>query len=227
MNNQLMATVASACRIPIQRTHAIGGISDQIFAAIERDESLYLDCVDITLKITSGANSATLDSALRFGGSVWGVGADGMGLERRVPESAARAFDSAKTPGDSAAEELISAWAAAYGRNPDPSDSWDHAIKAVEELLIPLVVPKVAKANLGSVAGEIGANPTKWDFGLESNAGRTNGETLEGLLRLIWPNPDRHGGASKRAPTQDEAEAAVAVAVLIVNLCRGRLKRVS
>lgn len=225
MHNGLMAQVASACRIPVMRTHEIGGISNQIFAAIERDEDLYLDCVDATLQVADRPNATGLSTALQVGGSVWKVRADSRGLERRVPEATAEAYGRAVAACDPVADELKKAWGAVFGRSPDPSDAWDHAIKAVEELLIPIVVPKVSKPNLGAVAGEIKANPERWTFGLQSNSGRGNGETLEGLMRHIWPNPDRHGGGTKRAPTQDEAEAAVVIAVAIVNLCRGRLSK--
>lgn len=224
MNNSLMAQVASACRIPVRRTYETGGISDQIFAAIERNEDLYLDCLDVTLYLARQGGDA-LARTLTTGGSVWTVRPDAQGLERRVPEATAEAYASAIAAADPVAEELKEAWAATYGRSGDPSDAWDHAIKAVEDLLIPIVVPKIPKANLGTVAGEIKANSTRWNLGLPENGGRTNGDVLEGMLRLIWPNPDRHGGAAKRAPTSDESEAAVLTAIAIVGLCRNRLEK--
>ncbi|MFI0449769.1 hypothetical protein [Actinomadura sp. 6N118] len=98
------------------------------------------------------------DSASR-GGSVWTVNSAGKGLERRVDETTTDAFLRAIAPADMASAEIAAAWAAVYGRNPDPSDGWDHAIKAVEELLIPIVVLNQQKANLGGVAGELKANP--------------------------------------------------------------------
>lgn len=225
MNNRLMAEVASGLRIPVRRTHEIGGISDQIFTAIERDDDLYLDCLDLMLHLGGGHTAGNLNSILRTGGSAWRVNDSKTGLERRVDESATAAFELVMSPGDAASLELREAWTAVFGRNPNPSDAWDHAIKAAEEVTIPLVIPKVAKANLGGVAGELKANPTLWTFDLPANDGRSNGELLEVLIRHIWPNPDRHGGASKRPPTQSEAEGAVQVAVLIVSLCRGRLAK--
>ena len=222
MNDHLMSAVAVACRIHVTATYAIGGISDQIFAAMSGNDDLFLDVLDAALHLGAG-NASALRNILRVGGSAWTVRADGRGLERRVPEATAQAFAVTTAPSDSVSEELREAWGAAFGRNPDPSDAWDHAIKAVEDLLIPIVVPKVAKANLGTVAGELKANPDRWEFGLPGNAGRGNGETLEGLIRHIWPNPDRHGGAAKREPGPDEADAVVQIAVLVVGLCRGRL----
>ena len=223
LNNDLMAQVAASLRIPVQRTYKPGGISDQIFAAIEKDEDLYLDCLDATLHISRGGSANTLSEALRVGGSVWTVREDRRGLERRVSESTAASYSRSIQANDDSSNELKEAWAAVYGRNPNPSDAWDHAIKAIEDLLIPVITPKMIKANLGSVAGELKAHPELWTFGLPGNGERNNGETLEGLIRHIWPNPDRHGGSSKRAPTQDEAEAAVQIAVLIVGICRDRL----
>ena len=49
-----------------------------------------------------------------------------------------------------ASAELTEAWIRAYGRDPDPSDAWDHAIKAVEAILIPIVVSKAGQAAVGS-----------------------------------------------------------------------------
>lgn len=226
MDTALMARVASACRIPVRATTELGGIMSQILSQAETDEDLFLDVLDATLHLTRGSGGGALDDALRTGGSVWSATDDPPGLARRVPEATADAYAQAVAADDAVADELREAWGAVFGRHPNPSDGWDHAIKAVEDLLIPLVVPKATKPNLGSVTGELKANPDLWEFGLPGNNGRGNGEVLEGLLRHIWPNPDRHGGAAKRPPTQEEAEAAVQVAVLVVGLCRGRLTKV-
>jgi hypothetical protein len=47
------------------------------------------------------------------------------------------AYERAVAPQDVAGNELQEAWARALGRHPDASDAWDHAIKAVEAVLIP------------------------------------------------------------------------------------------
>ncbi|MET7772441.1 hypothetical protein [Nocardia sp. NPDC005366] len=216
-----MATVASTLRIPVKRSYDIGGISGQIIAAINQDDSLYLDCVDVCLHLAKSGDRE-LEAILETGGSVWTVNTARDGLERRVDATTKAASLHATSAADQASGELAQAWSAVYGRNPDPSDGWDHSIKAVEALLIPLVVPLQSKANLGHVAGQLKANPSKWSFGVPANDARGNGETLEGLIRHIWPNPDRHG-ASLRTPTQQEAESVLQIAIAIVELCRGKL----
>ena len=123
------------------------------------------------------------------------------------------------SPEDSASEEMRIAWANVYGRHPNPSDAWDHAIKAVEEIYRPLVVPKQTKGTLSDVVGQLKNTPHVWHFEL----GRI--EALEAAMRLMWPNPDRHGGGDKRVPTMQEAEAVVQLAVMLVQWGRTGLLR--
>jgi hypothetical protein len=232
VNQAFLQTLATATRIPVKQSHEIGGISDQIISAIQRDEDLFLDVLDATLHLKNGyANVANLTSILDVGASAWTVAADGRSLEKRVDPAASAAYERALTTADAASIELQEAWAAAFGRDPNPSDAWDHAIKAVEELLIPLVIPEVAKPNLGGVAGELRASSSKWRL-VPSTASSTldDGKSLEALIRFIWPNPDRHGGgANRRTPNQDEAERVVHIAVAIVQICRngGLVKEVN
>jgi hypothetical protein len=90
---------------------------------------------------------------------------------------------------DLTSAELAEAWARAYGRNPDPSDAWDHAIKAVETVLISVVVPEVNKATLGRVIERL-VDKKKPPFRLllTGNDGSHSVEPLVGMLRLMWPN---------------------------------------
>jgi hypothetical protein len=77
-----------------------------------------------------------------------------------------------------------------------PSDAWDHAIKAVEAILLPTILPKQDQAKIGQVLGELASNGGKWDVGLlfnQSGTPRTPptapAEAPLGMLRLIYPNP--------------------------------------
>ena len=49
MNDALMGNVASSIRLTVKKSYNAGGISDQIFQAIEADGELFLDCLDATL----------------------------------------------------------------------------------------------------------------------------------------------------------------------------------
>jgi hypothetical protein len=125
---------------------------------------------------------------------------------------------SAAAPADVASAELSEAWGKAYGLRPDASDAWDHSIKAVEALLVPLVVPNKAKPNLGDALGQMKANPAFFTFGPVASA-----EGVEKALRLLWPNPDRHAGAERRSPTIEEARGIVHLAVAVVQWLRDGL----
>jgi hypothetical protein len=218
-----MMALGSALRMPLTQTEPTR-LSAEIIGLLLQDPELFLDAIDYLISV-QGTGSSALIGILESGGSAWAVSADGKELERRVPASAKAAADRATSGPASYSRELKEAWSRIFGRNPDPSDAWDHAIKALEELLIPIVVPGKPKSNLGTVAGELTNSSHKWHFTLDSNGSRNAAETLSDMLRFIWPNPDRHGGgADRRTPSQEEAQSAVHLSIAIVEMCRdGRL----
>jgi hypothetical protein len=221
MRNQAMLTIATRTGIPVRESFDLGGVMPQILAACERDDDLFLDVVDATLDVLGGGG--TLVPVLHAASSVWTVADGGKGLERRVDTTAVEALAVAVAPADAASAELQEAWTKVYGRTPDPSDAWDHAIKAVEHVLIPIVVPNNQRATLGTVLGQISSQPGQRTFLLNSSSSTVDGiGTLEAMLRLLWPNPDRHGGpaGASRTPTLKEAEAVVQLAVLVVQWTR-------
>jgi hypothetical protein len=223
MNDALISRVAVSCRIPLLSTYETTGTMDQVFQRCENDVDAYLDVVDATLQHSRGASAGDLREILDSGASAWTVAPDGLSLQRRVDPTAQASFVAATAPADAASAELSEAWSNVYGRNPDPSDGWDHAIKAVETLLGPIVIPANPKATLGTMLSALEGKPSKWTLGL-SSSGTTDGvETLSAALRLIWPNPDRHGGGQNRAPRLDEAIGVVQLAVTVVHWCRDGL----
>lgn len=160
-----------------------------------------------------------LELLLNIGGSVWTLAPDQKTLVKRVDDSAIQQFERVTAPADSASKELHEASAKAYGRHPNASDAWDHAIKALEDILIPIVCPTKVKANLGGVAGDLKAQPGRWRLLLENFQGV---ETLEAMLRLLWPNPDRHDGAERRNAELAEAKAKAAVQLAVTIVQWGR-----
>jgi hypothetical protein len=115
---------------------------------------------------------------------------------------------------------MAEAWIAAYGRNPNASDAWDHSIKAVEAVLIPIVTPAKAKATLGDVVGSLGGQGSNWQLALHGHDNSRSVAPLVSMLRLMWPNPDRHGSENSRQPSLEEAQAVVHLAVTIVQWAR-------
>lgn len=215
---QLINGVIADARIPAPVPGA-GKAHDAIFEHCKTDDGL-LDVVDALLNLTNGDVADVLRTQLERGGSAWTVAASGKELQARVDVTAHQSADRALTPTDAATVELAEAWSKIYGRSPDPSDGWDHAIKAVESVLAPIVIPANPKATLGTIIKAIEDKPQKWTLVVQSSEQTTGVETLAAMLRLMWPNPDRHAGANHRTPSQSEAAAVVQLAVVIVQWCR-------
>ncbi len=188
------------------------------YASSDADRGL--DLVDASLNTWGGASNSwrEMQGLLESGASVWRVADDFTSLTRVVGDEVQSAFDTAASVEDEASNELRQAWANAYGRNGDPSDAWDHAIKAVEDVLIAVVVPNNGKATLAHVIGELnGANSAQWQMVLPGADKSNDVAPLVSMLRLMWPNHDRHGGvAPKRTPSVQEAQAVVSLAAVIV-----------
>ncbi|MEU9634427.1 MULTISPECIES: hypothetical protein [Streptomyces] len=221
MNTSLIHRAAMAVRIPIANTREVEMMQSLILQCAQ-DENLFLDLVDYLLSTGSGGTMAShLESSLSVGGSAWMVSADGISLQRRIDESAQLSYELASAPADQASEELKQAWDRAFSRGPDASDAWDHAIKAVEAVLIPLVVPKQEKAQLGHVVGSLRSQGDRWKFVLPGVKMDHSVAPLVSMLDALWPNPDRHANGANRKPRLEEAQAAVHLAVNIVQWARG------
>lgn len=200
-------------------------VSRQLVAACERSEEFFLDLLDCTLRLRSeglgSSGGGSLPDLLEEGASVWQVNRDGDGLERRVAAELSQSVESAATAPDEASTHLREAWANAYGRNGNPSDAWDHALKALECLLCPVVVPKKAKATLGDVLGVLRANDGgKWHGSLPGKDKDHPVAPVVGSLDFLWPNPDRHGEVNPRPPTEGEARSVVALTAALVQAHR-------
>jgi hypothetical protein len=182
------------------------------------DEELFLDLIDGALHVfgSRGNLYAKLSAALAAGASAWTVGDDHVSLVRVVNEQTQATFDAATSTQDEVSVELREAWANAFGLNGNASDAWDHAIKAVEDVLIPVVCPNKTKANLGGVMGDLDNQGHVWRFCLPGSDLSQDVAPFVSMLRLLWPNPDRHGGGVKRAPSLQEARAVVTLAATIV-----------
>lgn len=184
---------------------------------------LLLDLIEALLKVPAVHNNfyatQSIDDLLKAGNSAYRINSDRDGLEMRlapgVKETVEEAIN-AVSPASSAGTHLTQAWNLAYGRSPNPGNSFSEAIKAVEAAAIPVVQPTNAKATLGTVIGELRANPGKWKFEID---GKQPGvETVLSMASLLWDGQtSRHGGVNPtRSETPEEARAAVHLAAALV-----------
>lgn len=231
VKTQLLHAVTAAARVAIPAQAS----SDQqslgyVVGLWNRDAEAFLDILHALLQLEEVPESelAELNHMLDLGGSVWK--ATERGLQRRADPVAQRAAEEAVLREDAASVELAEAWAKAYGRDPDPSDAWDHAIKAVEAVMIPVVVPTQAGAHMGHVIGQLDRQGEHWNTLLRfnqtkapNNPPHNSVQALVGMLRLIYPNPDRHLGPNHRVPMIEEARGVVHLAVTIVQWGRDGL----
>jgi hypothetical protein len=166
--------------------------------------------------------NAKLEAILSAGSSMWKVGTrDGLaGLERRVPEGVQDAADAAMAlPGD-AGRLLSEAWHAVYGINPQPDLGYRKSIEAVEAVVLPTVVPGDDTANLGKAMGQMRAD-TDWKLPfVKEHKENPSQKVVLSMMQALWSgHSDRHPGtASYLQSTQEAAEAAVSLAVTLVNL---------
>lgn len=191
---------------------------------VEADGELLLDLIDLLLSDLSeywdGPDvTAKLEAILAEGRSAWRVAErDGrMALERRVDATVTAAAEVAmETPG-SAGAHLSRAWSRAYSREPDPSAAYAEAVKAVEAAAKPTVTPKDDTATLGKMLPALRDRPEKWNVVLAAAPPFDKVAVVRLMAELLWQGQtDRHGRPESVPVTQEQAEAAVHLAALLV-----------
>jgi len=177
--------------------------------------------VDFLLsEVGRGSTASKFNTTLLESGSAWQVGErqGKTGLTRRMPEGVKSAAEAAfQKP--NAGKRLAQAWEEAFGVNPDPSNAYSLAVKAVEDAAIPVVPTGKAEPTLGDVIRTIDRGTWRLPHLREHDLAPTHG-VLVGMLRTLWRgHHDRHGGPSAvgvPAVTPEEAESAVMLAVTLV-----------
>lgn len=166
----------------------------------------------------SSSTLAKLETILHEGGSEWRVGtrADNPGLEKRVPQGVVDSAEAIMASTSTAGALLSEAWHAAYGRSPDPEEAYEKAIKAVEEAGTGVVSPKNVRASLGTMARDM-ENQKDWALPLGDDPKHPSADVVYRMVQSLWAGQEsRHGGNGYRKPTPAEAEAAVLLAVPLV-----------
>lgn len=173
-----------------------------------------LDLVDWLIHRGNSLTSRTrLESLLDSASSAWTIGQrnGNWGLVRRVAEAVQDAVAAATSHG-SAGALLAEAWAACFGRGANPEEAYEKAIKAVEEAGALTISPSNSRATLGSMLRDMRA---QGDWRLDLPGSGTDSPVS--MIEALWTGQEsRHGGNGYRIPTQSEAEAAVMLAVPLV-----------
>jgi len=140
-------------------------------------------------------------------------------LERRVDDATIAAFERvAAAASDEASLYLRRAWQAVYGRNPDPSQAYGDAVRAVEAVACPVVLPRDLKPTLGKAITCMRDKPDAWYLVLPGEQDAAGIAPLRLMMQLLWTaQRSRHaGGPDSRDQQSAEAEAALSLAVICV-----------
>lgn len=218
---------------------------DSLNTQLQRDPELLIKVVDYALRNPLMGYSfqeydravGELDRTLREAGSIWCVRQTPQRvecyLERRVDPAAGAAITAIATESSRDAEHLSTAWRLAYGQSPNPSEAYREAVKAVEVVAIPIVLPNDSTATLGKVIAAMRQSRTKWTSTFtrsvadpqQQGVQHAPVEVVIQMLDMLWKNQtDRHGVAPAQPVepiTQEQAELAVNLALTLVQLFRG------
>lgn len=223
--SQLAAVIALRTGVTFRRYYSPTGEALIAEASDQGGDEKVLDVVEGYLHVAGDELAEDLRRLLTVAGHTLTVGPDNKTLVEVVEPAMRTLASEATQPEDRASQELQEAWTNAYGRGPDASDAWDHAIKAVEAVVGPLVEPSNVRSTLGSqmavIRNDAASKSPKWSATcLKRQGGESAHEAVLGLLQRIWVNPDRHGSGTPTSPTLAQARAVVVLAVSVVQMAR-------
>ncbi len=211
---------------PLAKVHETNGARSLRAALREDDDWLeYIDFLAYKMREASVVGHTRiheLKQLLTDAGSEWTVGEkDGHStLVKRVHSGVVDSARAVMTSQGASGVLLTEAWTALYGTNPDPEEAYEKAIKAVEEAGAEKVAPNDAHATLGKMISQ--TRDQRWVLPLSS----ADASVPTAMMRALWQSQEsRHGGNSYRKPTLEEAEAAVLLAVPLVQWFRSGVFR--
>ncbi len=156
-------------------------------------------------------------------GSKWHVVVenDHARLEARVNETTTAAYKQLISKEQDYAHLLKTSWEYCYGRGPNPSEAYSYAVKAVEAVSWQVVTPANNSATLGTITKDLVAQSNAGKFGTIFNDKHENTsiEAITKMMTRLWEgHSDRHATGNYTKPSQQEAEAAVHIALLLCHL---------
>ena len=113
------------------------------------------------------------------------------------------------------------------------SDAWGKAIKTIETLLKPIILPSDNKATLGKMISALRQSPGKWECKLPDRDYKANGETnvkpgievFIDVLATIGYQPDRHGSDQPQDIDEATARSVLFLATTVVGWPRDGILR--
>lgn len=176
-------------------------------------------------RVTVAPQVAQLSTILNDGRSVYRVRGDKRGLERRtdavVTASAKQVIDATEASGrDKAAQFLREAWASTYGLHPEPGDAYADAVRAVEEVANPLLLPRSPAPTLGAVRSTLVQGRANYELVIaDKDALPASIDMVIEMISTLWfGHRDRHAGHPTSIPiTQESAEMALHTAITLVH----------
>lgn len=206
---------------------------EQIIYRVRNNEMHALDMLEAVLATCESSHQEhymhLANTLFQEGSSKWIAVKNDDGnitLEERVDETMRDAFEDAVSVISKSSDYLKESWIDIFGRNPNPSDGYGKAIKAIEAASWPIILPNDNTATLGKIIGEVGANPNKWASSISEKTPSTISKSLEQQMRLVWEGQtNRHGTATPIPESQEAAEQAIIIAVGVCNqFNRGHIK---
>jgi len=139
------------------------------------------------------------------------------GLERRVPEGVQDAANEVMAIGGNAGTLMSTAWHAAFGRDPNYQEAYRNAVLAVEAAATHIVEPTNAElGTLGTTVKKL-RNDANWSLNMrKEHKSETTAQVVLALMQSLWTGEERHAGATHTLNTKEEAEAAIFLAVPLV-----------
>ena len=198
------------------------------------DDELFLDAVDFGLHWVSEERDARKDVEqltlyLEHARSVYTIGKDDDGkyeIQYRQPPELTRLVEETTRGRDRSARHIREAWSSAFKRDANLNAAGAAAVKAVEVVAKPVIIPNNDRATLGQIIRAMRDKPAKWETDSEADRGF---ETVTEMMDQIWKGHYRHGDETK--PFEASAagtEMIVHLAVLVVHWFNsGKIRRVS
>lgn len=222
LDHELLESMGQILRIAIPNLRYMGegspdgaGHLDAAIMILKRDAD-GIQVADFLLAHRPLANGDELEKVLARSKSAYTVGrrAGRPGLIRRVPMGVQVGADSVMERAGRAGIRLARAWEALYGIQPNASEAYRNAIRAVEDVAVPLVSPKDPRATLGKMVQQM-EDQGDWSLPMYQEDKRgTSKDTILKMMRLLWHGQhDRHGGVPTDPGDVNEQEAIVAVGI--------------